>query len=58
MAGKDKREKKTERVTVLLTSEEFGVIEKKARAARVQPSALCRQYIFKGIGAIQTDIFK
>ena len=43
---------------ILFTDAEYGEIKKKAAAVRVSIGAICRQWCFRGLGVIQTDIFK
>lgn len=53
-----KTNKKNARVTLLFTADEIQAIQKKAAAARVAVSLLCRQAVLKSIGCIQLDLFK
>jgi len=56
--AKKQAAKKSARVTLLFTDEEFKAIQKKAAAVRSAVSLLCRQYVLKGVGCIQLDLFK
>lgn len=49
---------KSKRITALFTLEEYQAIIKKAGALRVAPALLARQYVLKGVGAIQQELFK
>jgi hypothetical protein len=53
-----KKEKKTKRITILFTDEEYKTIKRKADQNRIPMSIIARQYVLKGIGTIQTELFR
>jgi hypothetical protein len=54
---KKQKNKKESRVVLLFTEEEIKILIRKAGAARVPVSILCRQYVLKGVGVIQQSLF-